>query len=120
MFYPSHNSAGCQYNKAFMCIQWHRFYGGSYFNVFPTAEEAMEVDEDLIEIAEEAELIQAERMIEDEWTIGPRAGKNDRKKGNKEESVREVEELMLAMNLDNVDIQAENSQDGWEVTILRC
>ncbi|XP_017264129.2 NFX1-type zinc finger-containing protein 1 isoform X2 [Kryptolebias marmoratus] len=78
-------------------------------------EEAMEIEEDLIEIAEEAELIQAERMIEDDWTIGPRVGRDDRKKGNKEETVREVEELMLAMNLDNVDIQAEKSEEGWEI-----
>lgn len=80
----------------------------------------MEMDEDLIEIAEEAELIQAERMIDDEWTIGPRVGEDDRKKGKQEETVRDVEELMLAMNLDNVYIQAENSEEGWEVTILRC
>ncbi|XP_007548089.1 NFX1-type zinc finger-containing protein 1 isoform X1 [Poecilia formosa] len=79
------------------------------------AEEAMEEEEDLIEIEEEAELIQAERMIDDGWTIGPRAGRDDKKKRNMEEDVREVEKLMLAMNLDNVDIQAEQNTAEWQV-----
>lgn len=78
----------------------------------------MEEEDDLIEIAEEAELIQAERMIEDGWTIGPQAGRDDKHKGGVEEAVREVEELMLAMNLDNVDIQAEQSDEAWQVTVL--
>ncbi|KAM4740439.1 NFX1-type zinc finger-containing protein 1 isoform 2-T2 [Anableps anableps] len=78
-------------------------------------EEAMEEEEDLIEIEEEAELIQAERMIEDGWTIGPRAGRDDKKKGKVEEAVREVEELMLAMNLDNVDIRAEQNEEAWQM-----
>lgn len=79
------------------------------------AEEAMDEEDDLIEIAEEAELIQAERMIEDGWTIGPRAGRDDKHKAAGEEAVREVEELMLAMNLDNVDVQAEQSDEAWQM-----
>ena len=78
------------------------------------AEEAMEQEEeDLIEIAEEADLIQAERIIED--NIGPRGGRDGRKKEVMEEAVREVEELMLAMNLDKAEIKAEQSEEGWEV-----
>ncbi|XP_059186152.1 NFX1-type zinc finger-containing protein 1 isoform X2 [Centropristis striata] len=75
-------------------------------------EEAMEVDyeDDFIEIAEEADLIQAERIIED--NIGPRRG---RKNEDTEEAVRAVEELMLAMNLDEAEIQAEQSEEGWEM-----
>lgn len=76
----------------------------------------MEVeDEDLIEIAEEADLIQAERIIED--NIGPRGGRDGRKKEDMEEAVRAVEELMLAMNLDKSVIQAEQSNEGWEVKL---
>lgn len=78
------------------------------------AEEAMEEEEeDLIEIAEEADLIQAERFIEDD--IHPRGGRDDKKREFMEENVREVEELMLAMNLDKAEIKAENSEEGWEV-----
>ncbi|XP_044066857.1 NFX1-type zinc finger-containing protein 1-like isoform X2 [Siniperca chuatsi] len=78
------------------------------------AAEAMELEEeDLIEIAEEADLLQAERIIED--NIGPRGGRDGRKKGDMEEAVRAVEELMLAMNLDKAEIQAEQSEEGWEM-----
>ncbi|CAK6952727.1 NFX1-type zinc finger-containing protein 1 [Scomber scombrus] len=78
------------------------------------AEEAMEEEEDdLIEIAEEADLIQAERFIED--NIYPRGGRDDKKREFMEEAAREVEELMLAMNLDKVEIKAENSEEGWEI-----
>ncbi|MEQ2212320.1 hypothetical protein XENOCAPTIV_029242, partial [Xenoophorus captivus] len=78
-------------------------------------EEAVEEEDDLIEIAEEAELIQAERMIDDGWTIGPRADRDDKKKGKVDESVREVEELMLAMNLDNIDVRVQQSEDAWQM-----
>ncbi|XP_040014742.1 NFX1-type zinc finger-containing protein 1 [Xiphias gladius] len=78
------------------------------------AEEAMELDEeDLIEIAEEADLIQAERIIEDD--IGPRGGRDGRKRGNTERAVRVVEGLMLAMNLDKAETEAEQSEEGWEI-----
>ncbi|XP_041800203.1 NFX1-type zinc finger-containing protein 1 isoform X2 [Chelmon rostratus] len=78
------------------------------------AAEAMELEEeDLIEIAEEADLIQAERIIDD--NLGHRVGKNDRKKGDTEEALRQVEQLMLAMNLDKAEIQAQQSEEGWEM-----
>ncbi|XP_074497910.1 NFX1-type zinc finger-containing protein 1 isoform X1 [Sebastes fasciatus] len=78
------------------------------------AEEAMEEDDedDLIDIAEEADLIHAERFVED--NIGPKGGRDGRKNEEMEEAVRELEEVMLAMNLDTVDIQAEQSEAGWE------
>uniref|UniRef100_A0A3Q4GFY5 Zinc finger, NFX1-type containing 1 n=1 Tax=Neolamprologus brichardi TaxID=32507 RepID=A0A3Q4GFY5_NEOBR len=71
---------------------------------------SMEVDEeeDLIEIAEEADLIQAERIIEDNF--GPRGIRDARKKEEMQDAVREVEDLMLAMNLDKAKIQAEQNQ----------
>ncbi|XP_039653022.1 NFX1-type zinc finger-containing protein 1 isoform X2 [Perca fluviatilis] len=79
------------------------------------AEEEMELDEedDLIEIAEEADLIQAERIIED--NIGPKGGRDGKRNGDMAEAVRAVEELMLAMNLDKTEIQAEQSEEGWEM-----
>ncbi|XP_005740056.1 NFX1-type zinc finger-containing protein 1 [Pundamilia nyererei] len=75
---------------------------------------SMEVDEeeDLIEIAEEADLIQAERIIEDNF--GPRGIRDARKKEEMQDAVREVEDLMLAMNLDKVKIQAEQSEEGFK------
>ncbi|XP_071350561.1 NFX1-type zinc finger-containing protein 1 [Trachinotus anak] len=79
------------------------------------AEEPMEFEEeeDLIEIAEEADLIQAERIIEDNFH--PRGGRDGRNTGNTEEAVREVEELMLAMNLDKAETQAEQSEEEWQM-----
>ncbi|XP_044203715.1 NFX1-type zinc finger-containing protein 1 [Thunnus albacares] len=78
------------------------------------AEEPMEQEEeDLIEIAEEADLIQAERIIDD--NIVPRGGRDGRKREVMEDTVREVQELMLAMNLDKAEIKAEQSEEGWEI-----
>ena len=80
------------------------------------AEEAMELlEDDLIEIEEMAALIQSERIIEDDG--GPRRGRDHRKEPNMESAVREVEQMMLFMNLDEVEIQAEESEEGWEVTL---
>lgn len=73
-------------------------------------------EEDLIEIAEEAELIQAERLIDDDF--GPRGGKDGRKKDEMEEAVRAIEELMLAMNLDTAELQAEQGEEGFEVNLI--
>ncbi|XP_029006831.1 NFX1-type zinc finger-containing protein 1 [Betta splendens] len=67
--------------------------------------------EDLIEIAEEADLIQAERMIED----GSRGEGGGRKKGGAEGSIRAVEEHMLAMTLDADVKPAEQSADGFQM-----
>ncbi|XP_032369209.1 NFX1-type zinc finger-containing protein 1 isoform X2 [Etheostoma spectabile] len=79
------------------------------------AEEAMELDEEdgLIEIEEEAELIQADRIIDD--NIGPKGGRDGKKNGDMEKALRGVEDLMLAMNLDEAEIQAEQSEEGWEM-----
>ncbi|XP_040890146.1 NFX1-type zinc finger-containing protein 1 [Toxotes jaculatrix] len=77
-------------------------------------EEAMDLEEeDLIDIAEEADLIQAERFIED--NINSRGGRNGGKRRDIKEVVKEVEELMLAMTLDKAEIQAEQSEEGWEM-----
>ena len=86
------------------------------FNV--AAEEPMELDEeDLIEIAEEADLIQAERIIDD--NTDPRGGRDGRRKEDMEEALRKMEEHMLAMNLDEAEIQAEQSEDGWQVRLKK-
>lgn len=78
-------------------------------------EEGMELEEDdLIQIAEEAQLIQEERIIED-WNTVPIAGRNGKRRGDMEESVRDVEELMLAMNLDKPEKEDKQSENRWEV-----
>ena len=66
------------------------------------AEEAMELGDDLIEVEEMADL---------------RRGRDRRREPNMEWAVKEVAEKMLVMNLDEVEIQAEQSEDGWEVTL---
>ncbi len=79
--------------------------------------EAMEMGEDdLLDIAEEADLIQAERIIEDSFLPDRRDG---RQRGDTEEDLRGIEELMLAMNLDESEIQPEQSEEGWEVILKR-
>lgn len=70
-------------------------------------------EEELIEIAEEADLIQEERIIEDNF--GPRGGRDGKKKGVKEHAVRAIEELMLAVNLDAAEKTAEQSEERFEV-----
>uniref|UniRef100_A0A667YEL4 Zinc finger NFX1-type containing 1 n=1 Tax=Myripristis murdjan TaxID=586833 RepID=A0A667YEL4_9TELE len=73
--------------------------------------EPMEVEEeDLLEIAEEADLIQAERMIEDNYHHRDEERKRDMRK-----AIREVEELMLAMNLEKTVIQAEQSNEEFQM-----
>ena len=73
----------------------------------------LEDEDDLIEIAEEADLIQEERRIED--NTGRRGGRDGRKNEDMEEAVRAVEELMLALNLDKAEIKAEQSEEVWQV-----
>lgn len=74
------------------------------------AVEAMEVEyEDLIDITEEADLIQAERIIDDS---DPREAQDGRKK---KDDMRKLEEMMLVMNLDQDEIQHEESNEEWEV-----
>lgn len=74
------------------------------------SDEEMELD--FIDIQEEADWLQADRIIED-WNIRPRGEKEDRKE-RLNQAVKEVETLMLAMNLDNADNQAEQTEDGFE------
>ncbi|KAM3842920.1 NFX1-type zinc finger-containing protein 1-like, partial [Diretmus argenteus] len=76
-------------------------------------EEAEDTEEDdLLEIAEEAELSEAERIIDDNY--GHRGGRDGKKNGGNQETIRVVQDLMLAMNLEDVEIQAEQSNEGWE------
>ncbi|CAB1415556.1 unnamed protein product [Pleuronectes platessa] len=83
-------------------------------NTNGAAEEAMELwEDDLIEIEEMADLIQSERIIEDD--SGPSRGRDRRKEPNMESAVREVAEMLLVMNLDEVEIQAGQSEEGWEM-----
>lgn len=63
---------------------------------------------DLIDITEEADLIQSERIIDDS---DPREARHGRK--NKDD-VRLLEEMMLVMNVDNDEIQQERDAE-WEV-----
>lgn len=65
--------------------------------------------EDLIDITEEAELIQAERFIDDS---DPREVQD---RGRNKDDIRMLEKRMLVMNLDQDEIQVEGSNDEWEV-----
>uniref|UniRef100_UPI0037E7DECA NFX1-type zinc finger-containing protein 1 n=1 Tax=Semicossyphus pulcher TaxID=241346 RepID=UPI0037E7DECA len=76
------------------------------------AEEAV-LEEDLIDITEEADMIMAERIIED--YIGPRDRREGRKEEDLQEAVRVAEEMMLAMNLNKAEIQPEQSDGEWEM-----
>lgn len=73
------------------------------------AVQAMEVDrEDLIDIIEEADMIQAERIIDD---FDPREAKDKKKKND----MKRLEETILVMNLDQDEIQHEISNEEFEV-----
>ena len=74
-------------------------------------DEDEEEEEDLIEIAEEADLIQMERFVE----VSDMHHSHDDDRRKMEETVRDMAEMMLAMNLENTLIHAEQSEEGWEV-----
>ncbi|XP_033939060.1 NFX1-type zinc finger-containing protein 1 isoform X2 [Pseudochaenichthys georgianus] len=79
------------------------------------ADKEMELDDgdDFLYIPEEADLIQADRIVED--NIGPRGGRDGKRKDDMAEALRALEDLMLAMNLEETEIQHEQSQAGWEM-----
>ncbi|XP_034531554.1 NFX1-type zinc finger-containing protein 1 isoform X2 [Notolabrus celidotus] len=94
------------------------------FAVMPDAapEGAMEMEmekEDLIDIIEEADMILADRIIEDH--PGPRENREvreARKKEHMKQALREAEGMMLAMNLGEAEIQVEQSEQNggvWEI-----
>lgn len=80
-------------------------------------EEEGEEEGSLIEIAEEADLIQADRVIEEEEVVKPRRRK-------KEENVadQELAKLLLAMRLDHYGSGStagqEQDTEEWEVNSL--
>ncbi|XP_029467093.1 NFX1-type zinc finger-containing protein 1 [Rhinatrema bivittatum] len=80
-------------------------------------EEEGKDEDDLIEISEEADLIQADRVIEDEEAVSLR------KKKKENEGMKELADLLLAMKLENEgggvgseDATGQNQEEGkWEV-----
>lgn len=74
---------------------------------------ATSVAENVIEITEEADLIQEERMIDD--SIFPEDGEEGWKHRDVEHKLKHVEEGMLAMNLNETDIKPEENEEEWKV-----
>ncbi|KAM3621818.1 uncharacterized protein V6R79_016437 [Siganus canaliculatus] len=107
--------------KSSLILEWFG-YGSTVFlqreteNAHPNEDEMMELEEEaLIEIEEEADLIQAERIIDD--YTGPRNGRDGWQ--YQEEDIREIEEGMLAVNLDDTEIetkQSEGEEGKWQMT----
>ncbi|CAJ1050338.1 NFX1-type zinc finger-containing protein 1 isoform X2 [Xyrichtys novacula] len=83
-----------------------------YVNGFEDAasDEAMlSEEEDLIQIIEEADMILADRIIDDDsWFRDDREGQ---KKKDLQRDLRELGEQMLAMNLGEAEVQAEQSEN---------
>ncbi|KAI1891040.1 hypothetical protein AGOR_G00159780 [Albula goreensis] len=75
-------------------------------------EPEQEEEEELVEVEEEADLIQAERMIE-EAELNAKGGK--KKKNKTDVAVKELAGMMLALSLDQADREIGLSQDGWEM-----
>lgn len=63
---------------------------------------------DLINITEEADLIQSERIIDDYDHREAQYGRENK------DDVRMLEEMMLVMKMDNDEIQQENDEE-WRV-----
>lgn len=80
-------------------------------------EEDGEEEGSLIEIAEEADLIQADRVIEEEEVVRPR-----RRKKEENGAVQELAKILLAMRLDNFGSGTAAGQEQaageWEVNSL--
>ncbi|XP_072308696.1 NFX1-type zinc finger-containing protein 1-like [Eucyclogobius newberryi] len=111
--------------KLNLIMEWLGLGGLSHGNAVYTpmfndteAEAAAEVLEDVfINIVEEADMMAAERFIDD--SIYPRGGKHEHKERDTEQVLREVEGLMLAISLDEPEAQAEEnpgmSDNAWEL-----
>ncbi|KAJ0068273.1 hypothetical protein NL108_004666 [Boleophthalmus pectinirostris] len=115
--------------KKNLIMEWLGLGGLSYGHAVNDmdVEAALEEPEDvliepedlLIDIEEEADMLAAERIIDD--FIDPRAGRNGHKKGDTEQALREVQDMMLAMSLDEPEPQANPqpipgmSDDIWEL-----
>ncbi|XP_075997105.1 NFX1-type zinc finger-containing protein 1 [Genypterus blacodes] len=88
---------------------------GETENANESEEEYMDVDQGhLIEIAEEADLIQADRMIDDDMGDGDGdlgRALNDHMKVD----IQDLEAEMLAMNLEEVEIQADQADQGFQI-----
>lgn len=69
--------------------------------------------EDLIEIAEQADVIQAERFIEDD--VGPRGSRDGKREKNMEEALTIMVDSMMALNLDKDAEKAEETEGEWTV-----
>lgn len=80
-------------------------------------EEEGEEEGSLIEIAEEADLIQADRVIEEEEVVRPQ-----RRKKEENGAVQELANVLLAMRLDNYGSGTAAGQEQaageWEVNSL--
>ncbi|XP_077428659.1 NFX1-type zinc finger-containing protein 1 isoform X2 [Vanacampus margaritifer] len=79
------------------------------------AEAATELqEEDLIEVAEEAALIQDERIIED--NVDTRRGKDDKEERRREAAALEIlQKSMMAMGMDQDPQKTEQTQEQWQV-----
>lgn len=90
---------------------WWLFIGGQQ-----EREEEQEGEaEELLEIPEEADLIQADRVIEDE-----EAAKPQKRKEEEHRAVRELASVLLAMKLENEEegtAQPQQKTVQWEVTV---
>ena len=72
-----------------------------------------EEEDEMINIVEEADLIQAERYVED--TEDHRSDRDKEKARVMEENLREVQHTMLATMFEDAEIQLEQSEDGFQV-----
>ncbi|XP_077386229.1 NFX1-type zinc finger-containing protein 1 [Festucalex cinctus] len=76
--------------------------------------EIQEEEEELIEVAEEAALIQAERIIED--NIDTRRGKDDKEERRREAAAMErMQKSMLAMGMNQDQQIPEQAEEQWQV-----
>jgi len=79
-------------------------------------EQEGEAEEDLLEILEEADLIQADRVIDDEDSA-----KAQRRKEEEHRAVHELAGMLLAMKLENEEeetVQPQQKSAQWEVTVF--
>ncbi|XP_041944382.1 NFX1-type zinc finger-containing protein 1 [Alosa sapidissima] len=101
-----------------MILEWLGF-GSTHFQYRPNGnhdeeEDGVEpVDVDLIEVDEEADLIQAERVLDDAiHRDQDRDQERERKKRKDEENVEELAHLMLAMNVGRARAEEEQQPPG--------
>lgn len=108
---PQMHSVGIYNLISFSFFPFFNLYLFFYILEFRSSASTPSEADDLIEITEEADLIQEERMIDDE------PDHDDRGRANAARKLIQMEEMMLALDLDEVEVNEGANEEEWKVNM---